>query len=127
MNGPLHLLIAEGRTDPPFIAAFTEGWDGLRDLVADSPLRAVAVVTGLPEADVRRAAEWIGGAEGMVVNSERNMTLMRKALEPPGGAMPNRQIIARVAQAIRCHEPRGRQRLRRGSSSEREARRGDVY
>ncbi len=36
-------------------------------------------------------------AEGVMINSERNMTLMQKAVEPPGEALPDWQIIARVA------------------------------
>jgi sulfite reductase (NADPH) flavoprotein alpha-component len=36
-------------------------------------------------------------AEGVMINSERNLTLMQKAVEPPGSAMPDWQIIARVA------------------------------
>ncbi len=36
-------------------------------------------------------------AEGVMINSERNMTLMQKAIEPPGAALPDWQIIARVA------------------------------
>jgi sulfite reductase (NADPH) flavoprotein alpha-component len=36
-------------------------------------------------------------AEGVMINSERNITLMRKATEPPGTALPDWQIIARIA------------------------------
>lgn len=36
-------------------------------------------------------------AEGVMINSERNLTLMRQAVEPPGEAMPDWEIIARVA------------------------------
>ena len=36
-------------------------------------------------------------AEGVMVNSERNLTLMAKAVEPPGEALPDWQIIARIA------------------------------
>ncbi|CAM3913175.1 bifunctional nitrate reductase/sulfite reductase flavoprotein subunit alpha [Paracidovorax anthurii] len=36
-------------------------------------------------------------AEGVMVNSERNLTLMQKAIDPPGQALPDWQIIARVA------------------------------
>ena len=36
-------------------------------------------------------------AEGVMINSERNMTLMQKAIDPPGAALPDWQIIARVA------------------------------
>ena len=45
------------------------------------------------------AALWVEG-EGVMVNSERNMTLMQKAVEPPGDAMPDWQIIAQVACAM---------------------------
>ncbi|MGH8759013.1 MAG: sulfite reductase subunit alpha [Burkholderiales bacterium] len=41
-------------------------------------------------------ALWAEG-EGVMINSERNLTLMQKAVEPPGDAMPDWQIIARVA------------------------------
>jgi NADPH-dependent sulfite reductase flavoprotein alpha-component len=36
-------------------------------------------------------------AEGVMINSERNLNLTQKAVEPPGEAMPDWQIIARVA------------------------------
>lgn len=36
-------------------------------------------------------------AEGIMINSERNLTLMGRAVEPPGEAMPDWDIIARVA------------------------------
>ena len=36
-------------------------------------------------------------AEGVMINSERNLTLMQRALQPPGEAMPDWQIIAEVA------------------------------
>ncbi|WP_218816222.1 sulfite reductase subunit alpha [Methylobacillus rhizosphaerae] len=36
-------------------------------------------------------------AEGVMINSERNMTLMQQAVTPPGEAMADWQIIARIA------------------------------
>lgn len=36
-------------------------------------------------------------AEGVMINSERNLTLMQKAIDPPGDALPDWQIIARIA------------------------------
>jgi len=36
-------------------------------------------------------------AEGVMINSERNLTLMQEALNPPGEALPDWQIVARVA------------------------------
>jgi sulfite reductase (NADPH) flavoprotein alpha-component len=45
------------------------------------------------------AALWAEG-EGVMINSERNMTLMPKAVNAPGQALPDWQIIARVACAM---------------------------
>ncbi|MET0283552.1 MAG: bifunctional nitrate reductase/sulfite reductase flavoprotein subunit alpha [Polyangiales bacterium] len=39
-------------------------------------------------------------AEGVMINSERNLTLMQKAVEPPGEALPDWMIIARVASEM---------------------------
>ncbi|CAE6928428.1 bifunctional nitrate reductase/sulfite reductase flavoprotein subunit alpha [Paraburkholderia domus] len=36
-------------------------------------------------------------AEGVMINSERNLTLTQKGIEPPGAALPDWEIIARVA------------------------------
>ncbi|HEX3381873.1 MAG TPA: bifunctional nitrate reductase/sulfite reductase flavoprotein subunit alpha [Paraburkholderia sp.] len=36
-------------------------------------------------------------ADGVMVNSERNLTLMQQAVEAPGAALPDWQIIARIA------------------------------
>ena len=36
-------------------------------------------------------------AEGVMINSERNLTLMQKAVDAPGETLPDWQIIARVA------------------------------
>jgi len=45
------------------------------------------------------AALWAEG-EGVMVNSERNLTLARAALDPPGQALPDWELIARVARAM---------------------------
>lgn len=39
-------------------------------------------------------------AEGVMINSERNITLMQEAVNPPGEAMADWDIIARVARAM---------------------------
>ncbi|KVO39201.1 reductase [Burkholderia stagnalis] len=62
MNGLLHLLHANGRTDAAFIAEFTEGWDAMPAFLADYTPEKVAAITGLAEADIRLAAQWIGDA-----------------------------------------------------------------
>jgi sulfite reductase (NADPH) flavoprotein alpha-component len=62
MNGLLHLLSANGHTDAGFIARHTEGWDAMPDFLAEYTPASVAAITGLAEADIRRAADWIGEA-----------------------------------------------------------------
>ncbi|CAG7650549.1 bifunctional nitrate reductase/sulfite reductase flavoprotein subunit alpha [Actinacidiphila bryophytorum] len=62
LNGLLHLLHENGDTDEDFIARWTEGWEAMPGFLADYPPAAVAATTGIPEADIRRAAELIGGA-----------------------------------------------------------------
>ncbi|MFC8228401.1 molybdopterin-dependent oxidoreductase [Streptomyces sp. NPDC057287] len=60
-----------------------------QDVFADTETNAYADVA-LP------AALW-GEAEGVMVNSERNLTLARQAADPPGEAWPDWRIIARIA------------------------------
>ncbi|RON47728.1 bifunctional nitrate reductase/sulfite reductase flavoprotein subunit alpha [Pseudomonas frederiksbergensis] len=62
LNGLLHLLVKNGHTDPDFIAGFTEGWDVMPGFLDDYSPAIVAAITGLPEADIRQAARWIGEA-----------------------------------------------------------------
>ncbi|MGW1127838.1 molybdopterin-dependent oxidoreductase [Streptomyces sp. NPDC002526] len=62
LNGLLHLLHANGHTDPAFIGAHTEGWEEMPEFLADYAPDAVAEITGIPEEDIRKAARWIGEA-----------------------------------------------------------------
>lgn len=62
LNGLLHLLHANGHTDPGFIAAHTEGWEVMPEFLADYPPAAVAEITGIPEEHIREAARLIGEA-----------------------------------------------------------------
>ena len=62
LNGLLHLLHKNGATDPAFIADFTEGWDAMPGFLEDYAPDKVAEITGIPEADIRQAARWIGAA-----------------------------------------------------------------
>ncbi|MEN0108698.1 MAG: molybdopterin dinucleotide binding domain-containing protein, partial [Pseudomonas sp.] len=43
-------------------------------------------------------------ADGVMINSERNLTLMQQAVLPPGDTLPDWQIIARVACAMGYEE-----------------------
>jgi sulfite reductase (NADPH) flavoprotein alpha-component len=62
LNGILHLLAKDQRIDEAFIARHTEAWAELREFIEEFPPARVAEITGLPEADIVRAARWIGEA-----------------------------------------------------------------
>ncbi|MBT2234181.1 bifunctional nitrate reductase/sulfite reductase flavoprotein subunit alpha [Nonomuraea sp. NEAU-A123] len=62
LNGLLHLLVENGHVDEGFIAEFTEGWEAMPPFLRDYPPAKVAEITGIPEADIRRAAQLIGAA-----------------------------------------------------------------
>ncbi|MCX5211950.1 bifunctional nitrate reductase/sulfite reductase flavoprotein subunit alpha [Kitasatospora sp. NBC_00240] len=62
LNGLLHLLVADGHIDREFISAFTQGWEVMPGFLADYGPARVAEITGIPEADIRLAARWIGEA-----------------------------------------------------------------
>ncbi|MFC0454359.1 bifunctional nitrate reductase/sulfite reductase flavoprotein subunit alpha [Rhodococcus jostii] len=62
LNGLLHLLVTNGHTDPEFIAEFTEGWEVMPEFLEEYTPEKVAEITGIPESDIRQAAQWIGEA-----------------------------------------------------------------
>src|SRR5476649_198153 len=62
LNGLLHLLLENGDIDTDFIASYTEGWDAMPAFLEDYTPDKVAQLTGLAEADIRQASEWIGKA-----------------------------------------------------------------
>ncbi|MGA7814887.1 MAG: bifunctional nitrate reductase/sulfite reductase flavoprotein subunit alpha [Caballeronia sp.] len=62
LNGILHLLHKNGRTDTAFIEAFTDGWEAMPAFLDDYSPSKVAAITGIAEADIVRAAQWIGDA-----------------------------------------------------------------
>ena len=66
LNGLLHLIAADGGLDEVFIAAHTEGWEAMPELLAEYPPDVVASITGIPVADLRRAAALIGAAGNFV-------------------------------------------------------------
>lgn len=62
LNGLLYLLHANGHTDAEFIEQFTEGWEAMPTFLDDYTPEKVSVLTGIPEADIRQAAQMIGEA-----------------------------------------------------------------
>ncbi|GAA4750694.1 bifunctional nitrate reductase/sulfite reductase flavoprotein subunit alpha [Gordonia alkaliphila] len=63
LNGLLRLLVEAGAVDHDFIAAHTEGWPELLNLLDDYPVEKVAARTGLSVADLERAAAMIAEAD----------------------------------------------------------------
>lgn len=76
-----------------------------RQTVIDGLTRAELVITqdAFLDTETNRYADILlpgalwAEAEGVMINSERNLTLMQKAIDPPGAALPDWQIIARIA------------------------------
>ena len=66
LNGLLKLIVDAGQIDEEFIAEHTNGWDVMTDHLADYTADRVATITGVDEADLRQAAEWIGAAQNWV-------------------------------------------------------------
>jgi assimilatory nitrate reductase catalytic subunit len=63
LNGLLHVLLAECLLDRDYIAAHTEGFAALEQIVAAYPPAVVAQICGLPESDIVQAARWFGTAK----------------------------------------------------------------
>ena len=51
----------------------------------------------LPYADVALPATLWTESDGVMINSERNLTLFQRAVAPPGDALPDWQLICRIA------------------------------
>lgn len=66
LNGLLHLIVENGHTDPEFIAEFTEGWDVMPSFLEQYTPNTVSAATGIPEEDIRKAAQLIGEADNFM-------------------------------------------------------------
>ncbi|MFJ1472162.1 molybdopterin oxidoreductase family protein [Massilia orientalis] len=66
LNGVLHLLIQGGHVDRAFIDRHTMGFDDLAQLVAAYPPERVEAISGVPAADLRRAADLIGSSSKLL-------------------------------------------------------------
>ncbi|MFC0315062.1 molybdopterin-dependent oxidoreductase [Gordonia phosphorivorans] len=63
LNGLLRLLVDADALDHDFIAAHTEGWPALAEMLEDYPVDKVAADTGLSVDELRRAATMIAEAD----------------------------------------------------------------
>jgi len=103
LNGLAHVLVRDGLVDEEFVAARTDGFEAVVDLVADYTPAEVERITGIPAADVEEAAHLYGEAErasiswGLGVTEQRygsecvqmicNLALMTGKIGRPGCAL----------------------------------------
>jgi assimilatory nitrate reductase catalytic subunit len=62
-HGMLHVMLWEKLVDESYIAARTEGFAALRDLVRDYPPQAAAEICGIRSEDLVNAARWFAGSQ----------------------------------------------------------------
>ena len=103
LNGLAHVLIRDGLVDQEFIAARTDGFEAVVDLVADYTPEEVERITTIPADDLVEAAHLYGEAErasiswGLGVTEQRygsecvqmicNLALMTGKIGKPGCAL----------------------------------------
>lgn len=56
LNAMAHVIVEEGLVDEKFIATHTEGWPAVRDNVKRYPPEEAEKITGIPAAEIRKAA-----------------------------------------------------------------------
>lgn len=66
LNGLLHLLIKNGKTDADFIEKYTEGWEQMPAFLEDYTPEKVAEITDIPAADIRKTAELMGESKAFM-------------------------------------------------------------
>jgi assimilatory nitrate reductase catalytic subunit len=78
-NGLLHLLLRDGAIDQAFLAERTEGFDQLRGVIATYWPERAEKVTGIPEAELVRAARHLGRAKRPMVLTARGAGRQQRA------------------------------------------------
>ena len=66
-NAWMHVLIDEGLVDEAYVAEHTEGFEALKELVANYPPEVAAEVCGVDADEIRRAARLFGAAGAAIV------------------------------------------------------------
>jgi len=63
INGLMHIILKKGLQDQAFIDERTEKFEELKKVVENYPPEKVSEITGIPVADLEKAAEWYAKAE----------------------------------------------------------------
>jgi assimilatory nitrate reductase catalytic subunit len=95
-NGLLHLLLRDGAIDQAFLTARTEGFDELRGVIATYWPERTEKVTGIPEAELVRAARLLAGAK-------RPMVLTARGAEQQAQGVNNVLAFINLALALGRH------------------------
>ncbi|MFP3904843.1 MAG: molybdopterin oxidoreductase family protein, partial [Armatimonadota bacterium] len=66
VNGMMKVIVDEGLHDEQFIADRTSGWEELQELLETVDIEEVSAITGVPEADIARAARHYAEADAAV-------------------------------------------------------------
>ena len=75
--GLLHVLIAEGRIDEPFVASRTNGFDAVRRRAEREDPERTERATGVAADDIRRAARMLADASSAIVLTARGVEQQR--------------------------------------------------
>ncbi len=67
INGMMNVILAEGLADEAFIAERTEGFEDLKQAVADFTPEKAAAITGLAAEEIRQAARTFAAAESAAI------------------------------------------------------------
>ena len=67
LNGMMHVIIAEGLTDPDFIARRTEDFEAVRAVAAAYPPETAARICGVPAEQIRAAARTYAGSRRSMI------------------------------------------------------------
>ena len=92
-NGLLHLLVKRGAVDLDFLRDRTEGFDQLRGVIATYWPERVEKITGVPEAQLLRAAELLSDAR-------RPMVLTARGAEQQAQGVTNVLAFINLALAL---------------------------
>ena len=112
LNGLAHVVIRDGLVDRAFIAERTEGYEAVAELVAAYTPEDVEEITGVPAADIERAAHLYAEAEracilwGLGVTEHRYGSEVRPADLQPRAADRQRRAAGRGAAAAARPEQR---------------------
>src|SRR6478672_8869230 len=95
-NGLLHLLLRDGTVDQAFLADRTEGFEELRGVIATYWPERTEKVTGIPEAELVKAARLLGAAK-------RPMVLTARGAEQQAQGVNNVLACINLALALGRH------------------------